>query len=826
MAKVRVYEAAKKHGYEVQDLLSALVQLGVKVRSHLSPVDEDEVNKAFETLGESQVAVAAETALEPRPVVRRRKKAEPESPMPEEIDVEEGSPPVPPVVAVEQLEPAATEELIPDSPEATKVEPAPEAEPEPLTAEAVPEEPAATPPEIEATEEAPAEPDEGPGDKSEEDAKDEFRLKVVRFIHPPVEDRAAPTAPAPGYHMTKQEREARKAEKKSKRKRGKREETKATPRRASQKTQITVPKAAKRKIRISEVIALSELSQRMGVKATELIKKLMALGVLATINQVIDADTAALVASEFEYEVENIVVAEEEILARAEDRAEDLETRPPVITVMGHVDHGKTSLLDAIRETRVAAGEAGGITQHIGAYAVETSRGRLVFLDTPGHEAFTALRARGAQVTDITVLVVAADDGIMPQTVEAIDHSKAANVPLIVAINKVDKADANLDRVKREMTEHDLLPEDWGGETICVPVSAKERTGIEDLLELIALQAEILELKANHNKPARGAVLEARVDRGRGVVATVLVQEGSLKVGDIALAGPHYGRIRALIDDRGERIRQAGPSTPVEVTGLSGVPTAGEPFLVVENERTAKDIASRRGEKVREAEMAKAQKISLADLHARMTEGEVKELPVIIKADVHGSMEALAQSLEKLSTEEVQVKVIHGAVGGITENDVNLAVASSAIIVGFNVRPEAKAAALADVSGVDVRLYNVIYDATDDVKRALEGLLAPSIEEKVLGRAEVRQIFRVAKVGTVAGCFVNQGLVHRNAKLRLLRDSVVVYDGELASLKRFKEDAREVREGFECGLSILNYNDVKEGDVLEFYELEEVQRTL
>jgi translation initiation factor IF-2 len=730
------------------------------------------------------------------------------------------------VVAVEQLEPAATEELIPDSPEATKVEPAPEAEPEPLTAEAVPEEPAATPPEIEATEEAPAEPDEGPGDKSEEDAKDEFRLKVVRFIHPPVEDRAAPTAPAPGYHMTKQEREARKAEKKSKRKRGKREETKATPRRASQKTQITVPKAAKRKIRISEVIALSELSQRMGVKATELIKKLMALGVLATINQVIDADTAALVASEFEYEVENIVVAEEEILARAEDRAEDLETRPPVITVMGHVDHGKTSLLDAIRETRVAAGEAGGITQHIGAYAVETSRGRLVFLDTPGHEAFTALRARGAQVTDITVLVVAADDGIMPQTVEAIDHSKAANVPLIVAINKVDKADANLDRVKREMTEHDLLPEDWGGETICVPVSAKERTGIEDLLELIALQAEILELKANHNKPARGAVLEARVDRGRGVVATVLVQEGSLKVGDIALAGPHYGRIRALIDDRGERIRQAGPSTPVEVTGLSGVPTAGEPFLVVENERTAKDIASRRGEKVREAEMAKAQKISLADLHARMTEGEVKELPVIIKADVHGSMEALAQSLEKLSTEEVQVKVIHGAVGGITENDVNLAVASSAIIVGFNVRPEAKAAALADVSGVDVRLYNVIYDATDDVKRALEGLLAPSIEEKVLGRAEVRQIFRVAKVGTVAGCFVNQGLVHRNAKLRLLRDSVVVYDGELASLKRFKEDAREVREGFECGLSILNYNDVKEGDVLEFYELEEVQRTL
>ncbi|MBE0617148.1 MAG: translation initiation factor IF-2, partial [Proteobacteria bacterium] len=656
--------------------------------------------------------------------------------------------------------------------------------------------------------------------------KEEFGLKVVRFIHPPTEDRG-PASPAP-YHMSKEEREATRAARKAKKRKGGRKETVVRPelRRAAKQTQITVPKASKRRIRVNEVIGLSDLSQRMGVKATELIKKLLSLGVLATINQTVDADTAALVASEFGYEVENITVGEEEILARSEDRPEELESRPPVVTVMGHVDHGKTSLLDAIRKTRVAAGEAGGITQHIGAYAVEASRGPLVFLDTPGHEAFTALRARGAKLTDITVLVVAADDGIMPQTVEAIDHSKAAKVPIIVAINKMDKPDADPDRVKRGLTEQGLAPEDWGGDIICVPVSAKKGTGIDELLEMIALQAEIMELTANPNKPARGTVIEARIDRGRGPVATVLVQEGTLKVGDILLAGFNSGRIRSLTTDQGKRVKEAKPSTPVEVTGLDGVPTAGEFFQVVDSERAAREVAGKRAEKSREEEMAKARKVTLADLHTRIAEGLIKELPVIIKADVQGSVEALTQALEKIATDEVKIRVIHGAVGGITENDVNLASASQAIIVGFNVRPEAKAAAIADQGGVDVRLYNVIYDATDDLKKALAGLLAPTQEERVLGRAEVRQTFKIPKAGTVAGCFITQGVAQRNARLRLLRDNVVVYQGELASLKRFKDDAREVREGFECGLSIQNYNDVKEGDVIEFYVIEETERTL
>ncbi len=811
MAKVRVFEAAKQHEHDVQELLEALKALGVKVRSHLSPVDESEIDRALEKLGGARrtekAAESADAEPRPRPVVRRRKKVEEAEP--EALEEAEG-----PAEPVTEEDSAASEGY-----------PAPELEGGITAEEGAETAPAEEPAALEA-EPAAAEASEPPeGKPAEEEAKEEFGLKVVRFIHPPLDEKAA-QPPAGGYHMSKEEREARRAERKGKKRRGRKTEVKPELKRAAQKTQITVPKASKRKIRVSEVIAVSDLSQRMGVKATDLIKKLMGLGVLVTINQTIDADTAALVASEFDYEVENIAVGEEEILARTEDKAEDLVSRPPVITVMGHVDHGKTSLLDAIRETRVAAGEAGGITQHIGAYEVDTSRGRLVFLDTPGHEAFTALRARGAQVTDITVLVVAADDGIMPQTVEAIDHSKAAGVPIIVAINKMDKADADPDRVKRELTEHELAPEDWGGDIICVPVSAKNRTGVDDLLEMIALQAEILELKANPNKPARGVVIEARIDRGRGVVATVLVQEGTLRVGDMALAGRHYGRVRALINDQGTRVESAGPSIPVEVTGLSGVPSSGESLDVVENERIAKEIGSRRGEKAREEEMVQARRISLTDLHERLAEGEIKDLPVIIKADVHGSAEAVAQALERLSNEEVQVKVIHSAVGGITENDVNLAAASNAIIVGFNVRPEAKASSLADMSGVDIRLYSVIYDAIDDVKKALEGLLAPTVEERVLGHAEVRQTFRAPKVGTIAGCMVTQGVVQRNARVRLLRDSVVVYEGELGSLKRFKDDVREVREGLECGLSVQNYNDIKEGDVLEFYVLEEIKRTL
>ncbi len=870
MANIRVFEAAKQHGLEVQDLLGALVSLGAKVRSHMSPVDEADVAKALASLGgvapAAPAAPAEAAAATPKPLVRRRKKVEESDSADEGPAVEEVVPPVAPETPPEaELPPPAPPEPEPAEPEppTPPTEEAPAVEPPTAT---VPPAEAAAEPGPEATPEAVA---DAPAEAATEPPKEEFRLKVVRFIHPPLEDRApprspgggagaprgvgaprpptrAPSAPAPGapgpatapgggvgappggpYHQSKQEREARKAEKKSKKKKGvRKEEVRPDGRRAPQKTQITVPKAIKRRIRIAEVITIADLAHRMGLKGTEIIRKLMGLGVLATINQTIDVDTAALVASEFGYEVENVAVAETEMLAQVEDRPEDLVLRPPVVTVMGHVDHGKTSLLDAIRTTRVAAGEAGGITQHIGAYEVTTSRGHVVFLDTPGHEAFTALRARGAKVTDITVLVVAADDGIMPQTVEAIDHSKAAGVPIIVAINKMDRADADPDRVKRSLLEHGLAPEGWGGDVICVPVSAKKLTGVDTLLEMIALQAEVLELRANPKKPAAGTVIEARVDRGRGVVATVLVQAGTLRPGDIVLAGQHYGRVRTLLNDQGKRVKEATPSIPVEITGLSGVPEAGEPFVVVDSERTAKEIAGRRGEKAREAEMGKARRASLADFASRLAEGEVKELPLIIKADVQGSVEALTQSLGKLSTDEVKIKIIHGGVGGITENDVNLAAASQAIIVGFSVRPEAKAAALASQIGVDVRLYKVIYDATDDVKKALEGLLAPTREERVLGRAEIRQIFRVPKIGVVAGCHVIQGIIQRSARLRLLRDSVVVFQGELASLKRFKDDAREVREGFDCGLSIHNYNDVKEGDVLEFFVVDEVQRTL
>ena len=823
MAKIRVFEAAKKHGIDAQALLDTLTSLGVKVRSHLSPVDEEHLQKALEKLGagDGKVAAEAEAASKPRPVVRRRRRpaAEPPAPPPEAEPVpetpsaEEPGPPSeagPPEAGAEAAPPAEPAEPGPEPEEHT-----PPAEPE--AAGAAPEQPEGEQPQ--------AEP-EGERPPKEKPAKEEFKLKVVRFIHHLPETPAA----SPGYQMTKEEREASKAERKvQKRKKSRkdRQEAKAPKKAAQPEAPSTVaPKAQKRKIRISELITVSDLSQRMGVKATELIRHLMSLGVLATINQTIDADTAALVAAEFGYEVESIAVGEEELLAQAEDRPEDLKPRPPVVTVMGHVDHGKTSLLDAIRETRVVAREAGGITQHIGAYEVETSRGKVVFLDTPGHEAFTALRARGAKVTDITVLVVAADDGIMPQTVEAIDHSKAAGVPIIVAINKMDKPEADPERVKRQLTEHGLVPEEWGGDVICVPVSAKKRTGIDELLEMIALQADIMELKANPNKPARGTVIEARVDRGRGPVATVLVQEGTLKVGDVVLAGHQHGRIRALINDQGRRIKEAGPSTPVEILGLDGVPEAGEVFVVVENERLAKQVAQRRLEKARQEEMAKARRLSLEDLQAQIAQGEVQELALVVKADVQGSVEALTKALENLSTDEVRVRVIHGAVGGITENDVNLASASKAIVIGFHVRPESKAAALADQLGVDIRLYNVIYEAIDEIKAAIEGMLAPTVEERVLGRAEVRRLFRIPKVGTVAGCYVTEGVVRRSAKVRLIRDNVVVYEGEVGSLKRFKDDVREVREGLECGISIQNYNDLKEGDVIEFYVLEEVARTL
>jgi translation initiation factor IF-2 len=594
----------------------------------------------------------------------------------------------------------------------------------------------------------------------------------------------------------------------------------------SKKTEVTVPKPIKRIIRIAEVIAVGDLAKRMGVKGGELIKKLMEMGVLVNINQLIDADVASLVASEFGYEVEKVSLERQELLERKEDLPEQLIPRPPVVTIMGHVDHGKTMLLDSIRKTNVMGGEAGGITQHIGAYDVELENGHVVFIDTPGHEAFTAMRARGAQVTDVVVLVVAADDGMMPQTKEAIDHARAAKVPIVVAINKIDKPTANPEKVKKDLSEYGLVPEQWGGNTLFAEVSAKQKTGIKELLDLILLQAEVLELRANPDKPARGVIIESKLDKGRGPVATLLVQEGTLKTGDAFLAGSHYGRVRAMLNDKGQKIEEACPSIPMEVVGFTDIPEAGETFIVVSEERMAKQISLYRQEKIREKELSKLSKVSLEELYDKIKKGEVKELNVIIKADVQGSIEAVKEALNKLSTDAVKVNILHDAVGGITETDVNLASASNAIIIGFNVRPGVKAQSLAEQEHVDVRTYSVIYDAITDIKNALEGLLEPTYKEHILGRAQVIQVFNIRKVGTVAGSLVIDGKVVRGSHARLLRDNVVVYDGRIASLRRFKDDMKDCSQGLECGIGIENFNDIKLGDVIESYEIEEVQARL
>ncbi len=592
------------------------------------------------------------------------------------------------------------------------------------------------------------------------------------------------------------------------------------------KTEVTVPKPIKRIIRIEEMIAVGDLAKRMGVKGGELIKKLMDMGVLVNINQLIDTDVASLVASEFSYEVEKISLERQDLLERKEDLPEQLKPRPPVVTIMGHVDHGKTMLLDSIRKTNVVGGEAGGITQHIGAYDVELENGHVVFIDTPGHEAFTAMRARGAQVTDVVVLVVAADDGMMPQTKEAIDHARAAKVPIVVAINKIDKATANPEKVKKELSEYGLLPEQWGGNILVAEVSAKQKTGIKELLDLILLQAEVLELRANPEKYARGVIIESKLDKGRGPVATLLVQEGTLKTGDAFLAGSHYGRVRAMLNDKGQKIKEARPSTPVEVVGFTDIPEAGETFIVVSEERMAKQISLHRQEKIREKELSKLSKVSLEELYDKIKKGEVKELNVIIKADVQGSIEAVKEALKKLSTEEVKVHILHDAIGGITETDVNLASASNAIIIGFNVRPGVKAQSLAEQEQVDIRTYSVIYDAITDIKNALEGLLEPTYKEHILGRAQVIQVFNIKKVGTVAGSVVTDGKVVKGSHARLLRDNVVVYDGRISSLRRFKDDTKDCNQGLECGIGIENFNDIKLGDIIESYEMEEVQSRL
>ncbi|MFO3788356.1 translation initiation factor IF-2 [Bacillus mojavensis] len=581
------------------------------------------------------------------------------------------------------------------------------------------------------------------------------------------------------------------------------------------------------KITFSGTLTVGALAEELGKEPSELIKKLMLLGVMATINQELDKDTIELIASEYGVETEEVIVLEETELEKYEepDKEEDLEIRPPVVTIMGHVDHGKTTLLDSIRKTKVVEGEAGGITQHIGAYQIEENGKKITFLDTPGHAAFTTMRARGAEVTDITILVVAADDGVMPQTVEAINHAKAAEVPIIVAVNKVDKEAANPDRVMQELTEYGLVPEAWGGETIFVPLSALTGKGIDELIEMILLVSEVEELKANPNRQAKGTVIEAELDKGRGSVATLLVQTGTLHVGDPIVVGNTFGRVRAMVNDIGRRVKTAGPSTPVEITGLNDVPQAGDQFLVFKDEKTARSVGEARASKQLEEQRSDKAKLSLDDLFEQIKQGDVKDINLIVKADVQGSAEALTAALQKIEVEGVKVKIIHTGVGAITESDIILASASNAIVIGFNVRPDGNAKSTAEAENVDIRLHRIIYKVIDEIEAAMKGMLDPEYEEKVIGQVEVRQTFKVSKIGTIAGGYVTEGTITRNSGLRLIRDGVVIFEGEVDVLKRFKDDVKEVSQGYECGITIKKYNDIREGDILEAFVMQEIERT-
>ncbi|MFT0800788.1 translation initiation factor IF-2 [Bacillus swezeyi] len=593
-----------------------------------------------------------------------------------------------------------------------------------------------------------------------------------------------------------------------------------------QEKQFKPKKELPEKIEFTNSMSVGALAEELGKEPSEIIKKLMLLGVMATINQDLDKDTVELIASEYGVAVEEVVVHEETEFEKYEepDQEENLEIRPPVVTIMGHVDHGKTTLLDSIRKTKVVEGEAGGITQHIGAYQIEENGKKITFLDTPGHAAFTTMRARGAEVTDITILVVAADDGVMPQTVEAINHAKAAEVPIIVAVNKIDKPAANPDRVMQELTEHGLVPEAWGGETIFVPLSALSGEGIDELIEMILLVSEVEELKANSNRRAKGTVIEAELDKGKGSVATLLVQNGTLQVGDPIVVGNTFGRVRAMVNDLGRRVKSAGPSTPVEITGLNEVPNAGDQFLVFKDEKTARSVGEARASKQLEEQRSDKAKLSLDDLFEQIKQGDVKDINLVVKADVQGSAEALAAALQKIEVEGVRVKIIHTGVGAITESDIILASASNAIVIGFNVRPDGNAKSTAEAENVDIRLHRIIYKVIDEIEAAMKGMLDPEYEEKVIGMVEVRQTFKVSKIGTIAGGYVTEGTITRDSGIRLIRDGVVIFEGEVDVLKRFKDDVKEVSQGYECGITIKKYNDIREGDMIEAYVMQEIER--
>jgi translation initiation factor IF-2 len=870
MAKLRVYELAKELDMPNKDLVEKISSLGIQIKGHMSSLEEEEAQLVRDTVtGKSQQLIVEERVR--RGVIRRRRKVVKTEPPPELAEAESRPEAESPVdVPVEMR----LEETAPAEAPSERELPLPVDEEATIEAEAE----IAQGAEPEKKAERKAEAKERKIKKPRRRVKKEAAAKIIRLPErvveavaeeePEPEEKKEPLAVEPAPPSVGPEAEVEQRQAKAKKKKGRRarieeeEEDRLARRRLPsrrkevisgedlyerrpipgrpmkgrkvakavakdlKKTEITVPKAVKRRLRLDEAVTVGNLARRMGIKATEVIRKLMELGLMATLNQAIDFDTAALVAAEFNYETEKTAFEETEIIQAAPDREEDLKPRPPVVTIMGHVDHGKTSLLDAIRETKVTEREAGGITQHIGAYNVSLDAGQVVFLDTPGHEAFTAMRARGARVTDLVVLVVAADDGVMQQTLEAINHAQAADIPILVAINKIDKENANPDRVKRELAERGLSPEEWGGETTMVEVSAKKKIGLDELLELILLQAELMELKANPSKRARGRVIEARLDTGKGPLATVLLQEGTLRAGDPFVCGTFHGRVRAMLDDRGRKVEEASPSMPVEVHGISGVPQAGDEFVVVEDERQARQVSVHRQLKLREAELSRATKVTLDNLFARIKEGETKELKMVLKADVQGSVEAIIDSLNNLSTEEIKVHVIHSAAGAVTETDIMLASASDAIVIGFSVRAPQKVQELAEAENVDLRFYDVIYQLVADVKDAMEGMLEPIYKEHFMARAEVLKTFTISRVGTVAGSMVSEGRVEIGAKIRVLRDNVVINDSKIASLRRYKEEVKEVKAGQDCGIIIEKFNDIKIGDILETYTIEEIRPVL
>ena len=866
MAKLRVYELAKELNVESKKLVEKLKTGGLDIKNYMSTLDEEAARKARDIFHGTTSEVIEEKRIKPT-VIRRRKKVV-------RVEAERGKivkeekieePPV-----VEKVEEALIEKEEEPAPEIVEEEPPvreekaiPQKEDKEISGMPSPERPETRPKEKakrarKRQKEKPAKiikmPEEGPlKDVLEKERKEKVKAKEEEVPAQPKGEAQAEVAPVKEKEKpAKKKRERKKGEKREldagvrirhrklevferadlyeDRKPRIKDKKSAKKSRESGKTikqtELTVPKAIKRRLRVQENVTLAELAKAMGVKAVELIKKLMTLGIMANVNMKIDFETASVVADDFGYELELDHFEMDRLIEKVEDSPENLKPRPPVVTIMGHVDHGKTSLLDYIRHSNIIGGESGGITQHIGAYDVETKGGEIVFLDTPGHEAFTAMRARGAKVTDIIVLVVAADDGVMPQTKEAINHARAANIPIIAAINKIDKPEANPDKVMRELAELDLAPEEWGGDTIFGRISAKTGEGVDELMELILLQAEMLELSANPDKPARGIIIEAKLDKSKGSVATVLIKEGTLKQGDYFICGGNYGRVRAMLNNRGKRMISAGPSFPVEIYGISGVPMAGDEFIVVKDEKSARQAVAYHQTQMRAKDSGSSGIVSLDDLYEKIKEGKIKELNIILKADVQGSLEALSDSLIKLSTEEVKLKMIHSSTGAITESDIMLASASGAIVIGFRVRANPRVVEIAEKENVDMRYYDVIYNLIEDIRLAMTGLLEPVYKEKVIGRADVKEIFNVPKVGTIAGCYVTEGHIERNAKVRLLRDDVVVFDGKIASLKRFKGDVKEVQSGYECGIGLENYQDVKPGDVFEIYLVEEVQAEL